>query len=407
MVWVGFLSSVVAASAAVAAAGGGNVDDTCPVEREEASALQVVAQTLGQTGGNCMPGCSECAGNQFACTCPTNCNQKCYKPVRCGNRGLKTDGHCTPFYFRPDMFPNCQGTAPYFGSGAIVPTGEYQVYKTSNPDQKWVVHACDHAGIQTDCKGDIGYLEYFSGHTKDYGCPIGVQGIDHNSCSFKHPAGVMFGQYSCGWWRAYDNGWDASALKFVGKTFKCNLPGGRQPIPPKSNCYYPGTAVTEGGLMGPPGGNSWFSQLVYALRNCKRCTQWEGALKNPFTDNPKYSTFFMGTVMPWVCNVHPNGGAEYVFPYTVKKDPNHGNKYIDCYCDNEPAAGRTDHPLEPSWHMGLLYCALVKNSKFMDCVLITFEKGDWSKAKCTLYECGGYSKTTDVFQLTRDDWHNW
>jgi len=346
-----------------------------------------------------MPECSECdPGNDFACTCPANCNGQCNNPVRCGTRGLNDDGQCTPFYFQPDTFPNCDGSAPYFGSGEIVPTSYYQVYSTSNPDEKWVAHSCDHAGIQTDCKGDIGYLEFFGGYGQDYGCQVGVQGVDHNACSFSHPAGLQFGTYSCGWWRAYDNGWDASAWQYAG----CNLPGGGQPLP--SNCYSMGLAVTDGGLMGPPSGNDWFTQVVYALRNCEGCTRQEGALINPFTDDPKYSQFFMGTTMPWVCNVHQEGPAEYVYPYTLQQQ---GDKYVDCYCDNEPFGGREDFPLEPNWNTGILYCGLVAGSDYMDCVLITLVKDDWSKDKCGQDMCGGHSQSTQVFQLAQSDWGTW
>lgn len=90
-----------------------------------------------------------------------------------------------------------------------------------NPENYFVIHSCDGAGIQTDCVGDTWYVELFGPwEDKDYclandgssagwgfdcdassGNDDALENCQHQKCTFRHPmTNINYQYYSCGWW---------------------------------------------------------------------------------------------------------------------------------------------------------------------------------------------------------------
>lgn len=104
---------------------------------------------------------------------------------------------CTPYNYRPfsynlqhgnicngevfDLLTGSRSDArawAYFDSTGKASSGDFFVF-----------HACDGAGLQSDCKGDIKYVEHFAGRAQGNSCQQDPKTSSNmrNYCKFKHP----------------------------------------------------------------------------------------------------------------------------------------------------------------------------------------------------------------------------
>jgi len=184
----------------------------------------------------------------------------------------------------------------------------YQAFSAEGYNDVWILHGCDGAGIQTDCFGDIMYLEHFDGKSPvaAQDCPVGLYGKDHTQCpTFYHQGkGESFPGYSCGWWRGYN--------KPVGLAEASA--DGTGALGPHEN---PGDTET----------GDYSESLMAALRNCPSCA-YESGLEHPYKESAGAIAYFTGASWPWICT---QGDSKYE-PYT--------GSTANCYCDNEPWNGR-------------------------------------------------------------------
>ena len=214
-------------------------------------------------------------------------------------------------------------SSPFFDSKG---THTDQVYAAAGSKDRWVLHGCNGAGIQTDCHGDIGYLEHYDGAVPvpAQQCTVGEYGKDHIQCpTFYHPGYQnSYPGYSCGWWRGY------------------STPTGIE------------AASADGvGAFGPFGGDGDYSAGIRkALSNCKTCDQGTG-LRHPYADTGALA-YFVGAIWPWVCT---KGDVVKVGPYT--------GSGANCYCDNEPWNGRGSGQRDYPHHAQVVYCGLYANHK--------------------------------------------
>lgn len=283
-------------------------------------------------------------------TCTNGCGSGAVFPD-CSSLG----GSCTPYSFMPNVNnQDCSwmdsgkfSSSPFFKLSSQY---SYQAFSASGYSDVWILHGCDGAGIQTDCVGDIMYLEHFDSKDPVAGqdCPVGTYGIDHTQCPTFYHQGKQesFPGYSCGWWRGY------------------NRPVGLE----EAN----GDGV---GALGPhenPGDTDtgdYSASLLAALRNCPTCAD-ESALTHPYVGTNAIA-YFTGASWPWICT---EGDASYE-PYT--------GSTANCYCDNEPWNGR-----QPKNFMGtkpqynkdaqFIYCGLYSDDSAqlkLVCDFITLENG--------------------------------
>jgi len=328
----------------------------------QAAALAANWQTQGCSGLGAATGCAEtdASGN---CICPSNCRENhpnqwpgstagCgATALRCGGNSneanniesvLQNNGACSPFWFQPRMQqPGCANPVPEIAQNADPP----KIWKSTGADNVWVFHGCDGAGIQTDCWGDILYLEQF-GTTPitQPGCgtqPYPGHNPTLNPCPFFHPGNppVKSEYYNAGLW----NGGPRSSESL-------------------------GEFKSAPWLLGVAGPGS----VDHLFRHCVGCTAADGLWENTFWNVEAGSPAALpeklvaGTVNPWICvtDNDPN-----MTPYTGSADKN-------CYYDNEPWNGRHwladgtyngcgpngGEVCEPNWSTAYLYCGLYRNN---------------------------------------------
>jgi hypothetical protein len=267
--------------------------------------------------------------DDLSATCVNGCGSDAVFPD-CVSDGAS----CTPFSFMPNISnQDCSGSmddaslgfssTPFFVDGSPY---SYQAYQADGYDDIWILHGCDGAGIQTDCVGDYFYLEHFDGTNPidPEDCPLSNYGdaspSGHIQCpTFYHPGmQVNLPQYSCGWWRGYD-----------------------QPVGIEN-------ASNDGvGAFGPHGGGGDYSNgMRSALANCPTCAGQTG-LDHPYgdTDN-KAIAYFTGAIFPWICWEDTSMNI----PYT--------GALMNCACDNEPWNGRGDGEREYPKTTQISYCGL-------------------------------------------------
>jgi hypothetical protein len=225
-----------------------------------------------------------------------------------------------------------------------------------------VVHGNDGAGIQTNCKGDQFFLEVL-GNTDNvkYACnPASItdgggadwiSAHDTGQC-YKENRGIrggLYGNYSCGWWRGYNNGIDASIEAAWDDVF-----GGDD----NDTSLYKSNALT-------------------VLSNCTNCVSSDAGSKHTYEDaTPQPNEWFIGAISPWVC-VNDDNNDNFV-EWT-------GNATTNCYCDFTP----WDKPKGnvPNWNIRFLYCGYYGTNnlncdllRFTDC---TFQDDGVTKKDCT------------------------
>merc|ERR1712151_1119109 len=180
-------------------------------------------------------------------------------------------------------------------------------FSAAGYDDVWILHGCDGAGIQTDCAGDIMYLEHFDSKSPvaEQDCPVGNYGQDHTQCPTFYHQGLQesLPGYSCGWWRGYNSpvGIEEANGDGIGA------------LGPKEN-----DGDTQTG--------DYSSSLLDALRNCPDCAGGT-ALEHPYAGTDALA-YFTGASWPWICT----WGGDGDMPYT--------GSTANCYCDNEPWNGR-------------------------------------------------------------------
>lgn len=287
---------------------------------------------------------------------------QCMRGPDAENNCRGTGGSCTPYPFFPDTMvaqgePSWQDVSP-FKTYPFVPHNEnsYQAYRYSGASDVWVVHGHDRAGAQaTDCGGDVHYFEHFEdpGNKQHRTCPKVYYPAQNNKCYFDHP-GIQqtFGQYQCGWWRGYDNAWDASlwmAWDHIG--------------------------------VDAQGANSVKDKAMAWLRNCDNCPVKDGTL-HTFRNAGKPFAWFTGVLFPWVCSWTDKDSS--TIPWT-------GEEGKKCYCDNEPWGGRNGDSDIPNHYLGVVYCARYENEAGMHCDLLTFQ--------CASGSCSGAKITAKNFRI--------
>jgi len=284
-------------------------------------------------------------------TCTGGCGGDAVFPD-CSSMG----GSCTPFSFMPNVDnQDCSfmdsgkfSTSPFFQLGSQY---SYQAFSADGYPDVWILHGCDGAGIQTDCAGDIMYLEHFDSKSPvgEQDCPVGTYGQDHTQCPTLYHQGKQesFPGYSCGWWRGYSKpvGLEEANGDGIGA------------LGPKEN---PGDTKT----------GDYSSSLLDALRNCPGCAGGT-ALEHPYAGSDALA-YFTGASWPWICTWGDDGDV----PYT--------GSTANCYCDNEPWNGRQPkggflgaQPEYPRTAM-FTYCGLYSDPSTtikLVCDFITLEGG--------------------------------
>merc|ERR1712176_669409 len=158
--------------------------------------------------------CYDDAGNMYTANGDTEPMD--VKVVNCGNAencgggpsagDIEAQISCTSFPVKTSDTGSCTYQVTddinmpfYTGS----PTGA-QAWQASGADDFFVFHGCDGAGLQTDCKGDLYYVEQYGPECQwgDPGCEGDLNSNDlHNVCPFIHPGtGITYQWYNCGWW---------------------------------------------------------------------------------------------------------------------------------------------------------------------------------------------------------------
>jgi len=237
-------------------------------------------------------------------TCKQGCGPDAIFPD-CKSRG----GSCTPYSFMPNVdnqnCPDWMDSGEFSSQPFFQYSNEYsfQAFAAPGSDDVWILHGCDGAGIQTDCRGDIFYLEHFGSKqtVAPQDCPLSTYGKTHESCPTFYHQGYdkVFPDYTCGWWRGF-----------------------KQP-----------TGIEEAskqgvGAFGPAGDDkSYGDAMRNILRNCPSCA-YKSALEHPYKETDAIA-YFVGAAWPWICN---EGDDKNGTPYTGKQ--------VSCYCDNEPGNGR-------------------------------------------------------------------
>lgn len=328
------------------AAGKGELGATCigeSCDNDELGMLQLrssrgqvaaLATSCGDLSETCTDGCG--SGAVFDCS----------------SRG----GSCTPFSFMPNIDnQDCSwmDSGKFSSSPFLQLSNEdsYQSFSAAGFDDVWILHGCDGAGIQTDCAGDIMYLEHFDsqGPVDLQDCPVGTYGQDHTQCPAFYHQGKQesFRGYSCGWWRGY-----------------------KEPV---------GIAEANGdgiGALGPKEQPSdtetadYSGSLLAALGDCPSCAGGT-ALEHPYAETSALA-YFTGASFPWVCTY--DGSSDV--PYTGSQ--------TNCYCDNEPWNGRQPKSAfmgaKPEYNRNAMftYCGVYAddNTKIkLVCDFITLENG--------------------------------
>lgn len=238
------------------------------------------------------------------CTDPMMIDQE-----RCGGTANpETEIVCTPFDFRPNIQTHqCRTSGAQTSrlTGALESALGWAYWGSGDRQNYWVIHGCDGAGIQTDCSGDMLYIEQFGPYTATQQCDYFAQYPSHNSCDFSHPGtGSRYEFYNCGWWNFGD---------LDGKDW----------------------------LLGPNAPYNWAAAARSKLGAA-------GLLKNPFVGA---DIQLVATTSPWTCSYDSN---KEMYPFT--------HAQMNCYCDNEPWNGRSavnaGASPEINWNTKLLYCGL-------------------------------------------------
>lgn len=217
---------------------------------------------------------------------------------------------CTPFKFKPNkQTDECKNS----GADTTMFTGErdgargWAYFGEQGPDyypNYWVIHGCDGAGIQTDCAGDMLYIEQFGPTPPFYDgnpkCDYYADYPSHQKCDFSHPGTQEhYESYNCGWWNF-------------------------------------GDIQDKDWLLGPVAPYNWAPSALDSLGDLRT---------NPYTDA---DVQLVATISPWTCS------KDSMNPFTESE--------MNCYCDNEPWNGRVDvdagTAAEPNWNTKLVYCGL-------------------------------------------------
>jgi len=279
--------------------------------------------------------------------------ETCGKSQVFGAQCQQHGASCTPFAFMPNVDnKDCSwvnaghfDSAPFFADKNAF---GYQGFRAWDPAAKtwkaediWVAHGCDGSGIQTDCRGDVFYLEHFMKKTPvgKKNCFVGSFGKDHVQCPTMYVPGLdkSFEGPGCGWWRGFNF---AAGIEF---------------------------ASDKGvGAMGPAGaGGDYRSQMKAALSNVYQQGVFQAGyngLQHPYGGKPNTLAYFVGAVWNWVCN---HDLQAKVGPYTTSD--------ANCYCDNEPWNGRGKGEREYPRNSVIAYCGLYDDAgdRFMVCDFLT------------------------------------
>lgn len=298
-----------------------------------------------------MPLCIYAAGTTY---CPYPDKDKSHW---CGGGHAGTVGEmsCTPFPYRPWAWANEQSaegkprcvtenwgrdrlTGGKWGAKAWASFGQDGKL---NDNHYFVFHACDGAGIQTDCAGDIYFVEQFGSkkpEKKGASCDDAKNGIFsanmRNRCDFTHPGtGTTYERpYNSGWWT--------------------------------NNSKIPNWMVASK-ASGPWGPNGSISDKVQAI-------------KNPFEGQQGIHITFI--LFPWVCHKEDPPRPELT-QFT-------GYPNVNCYADNEPLSDGKGFPGWPPT-IDVYFMLLTTDAQGKDVLRAIWINGlDPSKSKkFNLYAC--------------------
>lgn len=217
---------------------------------------------------------------------------------------------CTPYNYRPFTYNLqhgnvCNGEVFDLLTGSRSDARAWAYFdatgKASSGDF-FVFHACDGAGLQSDCKGDIKYVEHFAGRAQGNSCQQDPKTSSNmrNYCKFKHPGtGTIYENYEAGWWN------DGNA-------------GGQAP----NGITDYMAASSANGQWGDGVKRGVVTQAVMAWPN--PYMQYDGKSNGYGTMHAISFTTF-----PWVCTRSDNGDNYFAAPSQVETG-------VKCYADNEP-----------------------------------------------------------------------
>jgi len=258
----------------------------------------------------------------------------CANGEKLGSTCGSDDGmSCSPFTYRPYTFNKahsvpdpCKGD-PYLDVVSGAEDGQGARAWTSYPNRTdyFAFHGCDGAGIQSDCWGDIKYIERFEGYNKP-GTTVVCDGPNppRNQCMFVHPATrTVFDRlkYWAGW---YNYGEIDSSI--------CKAGADR----------------------------SWDATV------CNRILDINNG-KNPYAGTPGVRFTFSFLLYPWICQRDSSMANNNFFSPTLdntggKEKPTSGWK---CYVDNEPGTLSSGQPGWPPY-IEIYYFGLYKTSDGKD-----------------------------------------
>ena len=272
----------------------------------------------------------------------------------CGGSATSTpisELSCTPFMYNPSVWQGnwdiCNTWQDF--NGNLCKTYHEVVCKenarmwadmANDPNTYFVFHSNDHAGIQSDCLGDSGYIEKFvknsnvsslsdtgqlvPNQNKNYNIisPINKNvcmynnppktNTSHNFCKFTHPGTfITYGDYWSGW---FSNG-TIRCSDFGAGSCSCD-----------DTCFNTGTSSCNSSETCRP----WSDNIISFLKNNPHIRTYDNTIWEGATDD---NTFIFMTY-GWVCGRTDNIGQErnFSFPH-VDSDLANSTK---CYADNEP-----------------------------------------------------------------------
>mmetsp|Transcript_14168 Transcript_14168/g.20685 ORF Transcript_14168/g.20685 Transcript_14168/m.20685 type:complete len:535 (-) Transcript_14168:421-2025(-) len=237
-------------------------------------------------------------------------------------------GHENPYY---EIMANGEGYGdtnyPNYGTNAWAAdfTGK------GNTDY-WVFHACDGAGLQSDCAGDsFRLVERFEHLYTDSSVPPGglCDRSERNYCKFVHPGTEnVYTEYRSGWWgddckkKGGDDRFGASNMSCISRAdFKSKASG------------------------------DWSGDLISNILNIPE--NYFGGV-HPFAGDGHNFSFLL---FWWRCSRDENFYNTNLFSYPSIKDVGY-----KCYTDNEP--GYEGHP----FHTEIYFGTLTKDSSNADII---------------------------------------
>lgn len=297
-----------------------------------------------------------CKKNKSIVSCEVGCGSSVSD-----NPTVENSLYCSPYPFTVKTWDglgkgecNQNSWTDYYCGTNKLNKGTQEIWfspESKNLDNYWVFHACDGAGLQVDCMGDLYYIEQFGpredenkNYCKDYkGLQLGegftcdstgfntsnnilndkATKCQHQSCTFKHPRTQNNYQwYRSGWWGLNYYSWD-------------------RPDPNGINKFY-----SRGDNIKNNNAEAWMDYYP-PLQVANLCKDGQTANCDNISGNDWNNYWWpaWASISPWTCHLdsmYKSGLTDFSGPNRYGSDK---NMVLNCYSDNEPWSGRCiDNP---------------------------------------------------------------